>query len=341
MFLGQSSKLKSLLSSSYRELGSGNSTLKAAREDLNSVLKGDYIYPGDENNAGSSPLQNGLNVESASFKDSEFNTLNSAFGANETTKFSRIGEAHGLHGGHSHSHAEDLSKKDLIRIHGTRFVDRRIGGAQNDRLQPTRSNKAFNATGGVGHDQLFGGSKRDSLNGGDDNDVLSGGGGRDTLIGGKGDDVLFGGRGRDRLTGGDGADQFRLLNSRKIGSSYADVITDFNGVPTGDNDGHDHTSHIASDTSQGKGISLSTKDQLIVNSSLLKIDYVPHLHVAQSMNELRRYWNSDHVSMLYLQPTGQLFLNYQRVPAKDYESVGLIATLNGSPDLSDSSIVYI
>ena len=341
MFLGQSSKLKSLLSSSYRELGSGNSTLKIAKEDLNSVLKGDYIYPGDEKNAGSSPLQNGLNVESASFKDSEFNTLNSAFSANETTKFARIGEAHGNHGGHSHSHAEDLSRKDLIRIHGTRSVDRRIGGAQNDRLQPTRSNKAFNATGGVGHDQLFGGSKRDSLNGGDDNDLLSGGAGRDTLIGGKGDDVLFGGRGRDRLTGGDGADQFQLLNSRKIASSNADVITDFNGVPTGDSDGHDHASHIASDTSQGNDISLSTKDQLIVDSSLLKIDYVPHLHVAQSMNELRRYWNSDHVSILYLQPTGQLFLNYQRVPTKDYESVGLIATLSGSPDLSESSIVYI
>ena len=171
--------------------------------------------------------------------------------------------------------------------------------------------------------------------------MLSGGAGRDTLIGGKGDDVLFGGRGRDRLTGGDGADQFQLLNSRKIASSNADVITDFNGVPTGDSDGHDHASHIASDTSQGNDISLSTKDQLIVDSSLLKIDYVPHLHVAQSMNELRRYWNSDHVSILYLQPTGQLFLNYQRVPTKDYESVGLIATLSGSPDLSESSIVYI
>ena len=341
MFLGQSSKLKGLLSSSYRDLGRGNSTLKQAKESLNEALKGDYIYPGDEKNEGSSPLQNGLNVESASFKDSQFNTLNSAFGSNKTTKFARIGEAHGSHGGNSHSHAEDLSKKDLIRIHGTRSVDRRIGGAQNDRLQPTRSNKAFNATGGVGHDQLFGGAERDSLHGGDDNDVLSGRGGRDTLIGGKGDDVLSGGRGRDRLTGGDGADQFQLLNKGRIGSSNADVITDFNGVPTGDSHNNQHhTSHIASDTTHGEGISMSTEDKLIVDSSLLKIDDIPHLHVAQSKKELRRYWNSGHVSMLYLQPTGQLFLNYQQVPAKDYESVGLVATLHGSPDLTDSSIVY-
>ena len=341
MFLGKSSKLKGLLSSSYRELGSGNSTLKAAKESLNSALKGDYMYPGDEEYAGSSPLQNGLNVESSSFKDSEFNVLNSSFETDVTAKFAQIGESHGTHGGHAHSHVEKLSKKDLMSIHGTRAVERRIGGAQNDRLQPTRLHKAFNATGGVGHDQLFGGSGRDSLHGGDDNDVLSGNRGRDTLIGAQGNDVLSGGRGRDHMTGGDGADQFLLINNGKIGRSNADVITDFNSIPSDDDHVHNHASHTASDSSDLEDISMSTRDQLIVDSSLLPIDQIPHLHVAQNKKELRQYWNAGHVSMLYLQPTGQLFLNYQQVPAKDYESAGLIATLNGAPDLSDSSIVYV
>ena len=343
MFLGPSSKLKDLLSSSYRELGIGSVTLKEAKESLNAALKGDYVYPGDEDNAGSSPLQNGLNVESPTFKDSQFNTLSPAFGEDNITVFAQLGESHGLHSGHSHSDAHNLSKKDLLRIHGTRAVERRIGSDQNDRLQPTRSSKAFNATGGVGHDQLFGGSERDSLHGGDDNDVLSGKAGRDTLIGGKGDDVLYGGRGLDRLTGGEGADHFQLLSKGKIGRLNADVIIDFNSDLLGDSHDHGHhrASHVVNDGSLGKDAPNNKNDQLIVDSSLLNVDYLPHLHVAQSMKELRRYWKADHVSMLYLQPTGQLFLNYDQVPAQDYKSVGLIATLKGSPDLSDASFTYI
>ena len=343
MFLGASPKLKNLLSSSYRKLGRGDISLKAAKRKLDQALKGDYVYPGEEKYEGSSPLQNGLNVESPSFKDSEFNVLSSAFDVGSTTKFAQIGEAHGTHGGHSQSHGDELSKKELAEIHGTRAVERRIGGAQNDRLQPVRARKAFNATGGVGHDQLFGGSARDRLHGGADNDVLSGLRGRDTLIGGQGDDVLAGGRGRDRLTGGDGADQFMLFNDGQIGRSNADVITDFNGCAPdeGHDQTHDHYSYKASESSRRDDTSGSTDDQLVFDSSLLPIDYIPHLHVAETKKELRGYWKSDHASMLYFQPTGQLFLNYQQVPASEYESAGLIATLKDSPVLSEDSFTYL
>ena len=131
MFLGQSSKLKDLLSSSYRELGIGGITLKEAKESLNAALKGDYIYPGDEENAGSSPLQNGLNVESPTFKDSQFNTLSPAFDESNITVFAQIGESHGVHSSHSHSGAHDL-QKGFAENPRTRSVECRIGGAQND-----------------------------------------------------------------------------------------------------------------------------------------------------------------------------------------------------------------
>ena len=126
-------------------MGIGGITLKEAKESLNHALKGDYVYPGDKDNAGSSPLQNGLNVESPTFKDSHL-ILSAPFDENNITVFAQIGGSHGVHSGHSHSDDQSFSKKDLLRIHATRSGERRIGGAQNDRLQPTRSNKAFNAT---------------------------------------------------------------------------------------------------------------------------------------------------------------------------------------------------
>ena len=184
------------------------------------------------------------------------------------------------------------------------------------------------------------GGREDYLHGGDDNDVLSGKGGHDTLIGGKGDDVLYGGRGRDRLTGGEGADHFHLLSKGKIGRSNADFIIDFNSDLPSDSHGHHPASHAVSDSFHGMDSSISANDQLIVDSSLLNVDYLPHLHVAQSIKELRRYWKADHVSMLYLQPTGQLFLNYEQVPAQEYNG-WFDCNIKRWLDLGDASFVYI
>lgn len=63
------------------------------------------------------------------------------------------------------------------------------------------------ATGGLGHDRLFGNDAANILAGGDGNDLLDGRAGRDTLYGGNGSDTLVGGAGADQLFGGAGADQ--------------------------------------------------------------------------------------------------------------------------------------
>ena len=133
------------------------------------------------------------------------------------------------------------------------------------------------------------------------------------------------------------------MNEGQIGRSNADVITDFNGCAPDDGQAqdHDHYSYKASESSRREDTSVSTDDQLVFDSSLLPIDYIPHLHVAQTKKELRGYWKSDHASMLYLQPTGQLFLNYEQVPVSEYESAGLIATLKDYPVLSEDSFLYL
>ena len=102
--------------------------------------------------------------------------------------------------------------------------------------------------GGLGNDQLSGGSGDDDLIGGDGNDNLSGGSGSDYLEGDAGADILLGGAGRDflygdggndkvrggagtdDLYGGTGADRF-VFDDHEFGGmsrSTADYIGDFN-----------------------------------------------------------------------------------------------------------------
>jgi Ca2+-binding RTX toxin-like protein len=82
----------------------------------------------------------------------------------------------------------------------------------------TASAGAFSVVGGAGADTLWGGA------------------GNDTLSGGDGADVIAGGKGVDSLTGGAGADIFGFGNisvvgstpaAESLGTSKADVITDF------------------------------------------------------------------------------------------------------------------
>ncbi|WP_301183854.1 calcium-binding protein [Sphingobium xenophagum] len=85
----------------------------------------------------------------------------------------------------------------------------------------------------------------DTLRGGDGNDILEGGLGSDSLEGGQGADTLIGGDGADFfedvssddaidvMTGGSGRDTYRYINRYGMGSGE-DVITDFEGGPTGD-----------------------------------------------------------------------------------------------------------
>ena len=211
MYMGPSEKLKGLLSSSYRLIGSGEETVEQSIERLNSDLKGDYAYPGDAKYDGSSPLQNGLNVESDKFVDSEYNVLSPEFNDSSTTTFLELGSTHSHHHGDSHHHSEysDLSGYDA-RLS-------RTGTRQNDRLKPLQQSDSLFASGGLGHDRLVGSSSDDVLYGDADRDQLKGKRGRDQLNGGDGDDLLIGGSGRDLLTGGDGSDSFQLLKNDKIG----------------------------------------------------------------------------------------------------------------------------
>ena len=98
------------------------------------------------------------------------------------------------------------------------------GGDGNDQL-----------TGGLGNDSLFGENQADTLRGGGGNDFISGGSDKDTLDGGTGDDILVGGVGDDAITGGTGADTIRYTNVL----DGHDVITAFDGNPTGGQDSLD------------------------------------------------------------------------------------------------------
>ena len=336
MYMGPSQKLKGLLSSSYRLLGSGEETVEQSIERLNSDLKGDYAYPGDAKYDGSSPLQNGLNVESDKFVDSEYNVLSPEFNDSSTTTFLELGSTHSHHHGDSHHHSEysDLSGYDA-RLS-------RTGTRQNDRVKPLEQSESLFASGGLGHDRLVGSSSDDVLYGDADRDQLKGKRGRDQLNGGDGDDLLIGGSGRDLLTGGDGSDSFQLLKNDKIGRRHADRISDFNlgkSVSSDQQSGHHHDDHqVPTETD-------SVRDKLVFSSSspLLSASELPHLHVAQSKKELKSYWGSDHLSVLYHQPSGKVYLSvgFGQLEPEQFESKGLVAILDGSPDMLPSDVVFV
>lgn len=95
MYLGPSEKVRNLLRTSYRSIEADPASLDQAITALNRNLRGDYSYP----MGPTSPLANGLNVESPTYTPMLSTTLNPAFG-----KPPLIADPHdaGGHGGHGH-----------------------------------------------------------------------------------------------------------------------------------------------------------------------------------------------------------------------------------------------
>ena len=88
---------------------------------------------------------------------------------------------------------------------------------------------------------IHGSAGNDTITGGRGADILGGNDGDDTIIGGKEGDTITGGAGADILTGGDGADNFVFNDNdtpQATGGDSAnyDVIMDFDGNDSGDND---------------------------------------------------------------------------------------------------------
>ena len=329
MYMGPSTKLKGLLSSSYRSLGLGEQTLNESINQLNANLKGNYTYPGEAKYDGSSPLQNGLNVESPSFIDSEYNTLSPEFSDTSNTTFLELGSSHAHHHAGHNSEFSDLSSFDQALS--------RTGTRQNDRLKPLSKKTSLYASGGIGKDHLFGSSSSDVLFGDDDDDQLKAKGGRDTLNGGAGDDVLIGGRGRDRLIGNDGSDHFYIGTHEKYGRRHADRIVDFNldsQISNDDQHNHDHSSHRSSMTKSTEEDFIE-RDKLVLPASVAASSDHLHMHVANSIEELQAFWNSGHVSVLYFKPEGKVYLsdNIPTFDADEFDRKGLLGKLSGSPEL--------
>lgn len=118
----------------------------------------------------------------------------------------------------------------MEKLLGTRFADRFIGDAADNRLEGRNGadtlagaggkdkllggKGADQMIGGNGNDRLWGHKGNDSLAGSSGRDILRGGSGRDTLDGGAGKDVMYGGAGRDTFLFNGGADRIRDFNHR-------------------------------------------------------------------------------------------------------------------------------
>jgi Ca2+-binding RTX toxin-like protein len=88
---------------------------------------------------------------------------------------------------------------------------------------------------------IHGSAGNDTITGGRGADILGGNDGDDTITGGKEGDTITGGAGADIMTGGDGADNFVFNDNdtpQATGGDSAnyDVIMDFDGNDSGDND---------------------------------------------------------------------------------------------------------
>ena len=79
----------------------------------------------------------------------------------------------------------------------------------------------------------------------------------------------------------------------------------------------------------------SERDKLILPASVAASSDHLHMHVANSIEELQAFWNSGHVSVLYFKPEGKLYLsdNIPTFEADEFDRKGLLAKLNGSPEL--------
>ncbi|MFM7312740.1 MAG: hypothetical protein ACKO0M_06175, partial [Cyanobium sp.] len=80
MFLGPSSKAAGLLRTSWTTITADPSSVVAAISAFNQALRGNYAYPNGLPTVTSSPLANGLNVESSSYKPMISTSLSDAFG---------------------------------------------------------------------------------------------------------------------------------------------------------------------------------------------------------------------------------------------------------------------
>ena len=105
-----------------------------------------------------------------------------------------------------------------------------IGGAGNNFIDASASNRPVNLQGGAGNDILLGGSANDSLFGGEGDDVLNGNGGHDMLDGGGNNDVLTGGSGNDSLDGGSGSNT--LVEGLNTSFTLTDASLTGNGTDT-------------------------------------------------------------------------------------------------------------
>ncbi|HAA62417.1 MAG TPA: hypothetical protein DCE39_15960 [Planctomycetaceae bacterium] len=99
---------------------------------------------------------------------------------------------------------------DYDEVDSIRFL-----GRSGDDHFDNRTAIPVSAFGGLGNDELIGGSGDDDLYGGPGNDVIEGaqgddevhgGDGQDVLSGNGGDDILLGGDGNDSMSGGNGSD---------------------------------------------------------------------------------------------------------------------------------------
>jgi Ca2+-binding RTX toxin-like protein len=98
------------------------------------------------------------------------------------------------------------------------------GGAGNDAIYIKGDVAAFLA-GGLGNDELYGGSQNDTLKGGDQDDYLEGGSGIDQIYGEGGKDRIKGGADADYLNGG--AENDLLYGEGGEDSLYGDLGNDY------------------------------------------------------------------------------------------------------------------
>lgn len=134
-------------------------------------------------------------------------------------------------------------------LHGDAGDDDLDGGSENDYVAGGIGNDTLH--GGNGDDQLFGEEGDDVIFGDEANDVIHAGAGNDKLNGGANDDILYGEDGDDIITsaggndqvyGGKGDDQIDAGAGSNNAIYYTsaldghDLITSFDGNPTGGND---------------------------------------------------------------------------------------------------------
>jgi hypothetical protein len=194
MYLGQNEKVIQLLKDSYRGINDSIDSIGTAIANLNSSLLGNYHYA-SANGSPSSPLANGLNVESSTFQDG-INTLASGFAS--STAFISAGASSILN---PSSTSSSPSKTET--------------GSSNDRVNSIKTVSinlsALIYSPGAKNDRITGSSSIDVLGFGKGVDALTGGDGSDRFIFNTRDS--FGKKGADHITDFNSAEGDQLLIS--------------------------------------------------------------------------------------------------------------------------------